>query len=245
MRMDRRYRFVAAGVVAVAGLLLAACGGGGGDRGDAATATAESAAIQIEAPAERALVAVPFAVSGTANVFEAVLFVQVIDSTGVLCERRVQATSGTGTPGAWSTTLAFPPPAADREITLRAFSRGPKDGSEENLVTRTVTVSSALPPIVIEAPACGYRTVAASVLAVSGSASVFEGSLQVEVRDTTGAVVAAKTVQTAGAPERGQWTTSLDVSELQPGAYEVVAYSISPKDGSAENVFAVPFFKES
>ena len=161
-----------------------------------------------------------------------------------MCERNVQATSGTGTLGTWSTTLAFAPPSSDQPVTLRAFSRSAKDGSEENVVSRTVTVSATLPPIVIESPACGHRTIAQSLISVSGTASVFEGSLLVDLRDPSGAVLATKTVQTVGAPGRGSWTTSFDVSTLPAGVFEAVAYSISAKDGSVENVFAVSFFKE-
>jgi hypothetical protein len=66
------------------------------------------------------------------------------------------------------------------------------------------------------------------------------GSLQVGC-DADGSVVATKTVQTVGA--RGDWQTAFDVGALTGGAYQVVAYSISAKDGSTVNVFAVPFFK--
>ena len=240
--MRRRSRRTIALMVAVGALLLAACGGDGAD-GDVTPEPTASGAIAISVPAEGAAVTVPFEVSGDANVFEAALVLQALDPAGtVLCERRVQATSGTGTPGTWSTTLAFTPPAADEAVTLKAFSRSARDGAEENVVTRAVTVSAELPAIVIEAPACG-GTISQSTIEVSGTASVFEGSLLVELREGSGAVLASKTAQTVGAPERGPWQASFNVPSLPAGAYEAVAYAISAKDGTAENVFAVPFFK--
>jgi len=203
-----------------------------------------SGTITIDAPPRDAQVAVPFEVSGEANVFEGALAVQAIDAAGtVVCEHRVQATSGTGTPGAWSATLAFAPPPSEQDVTLRAFSRSAKDGSEENVVTRTVRVSPDLPAIVVESPRCGATSIAQSVIAASGTASVFEGSLQVELRDATGTVLATRTVQTVGAPDRGNWAINFDVGALPAGSYEFVAYSISAMDGAVENVFAVPFLK--
>ncbi|MBI5288286.1 MAG: Gmad2 immunoglobulin-like domain-containing protein [Chloroflexi bacterium] len=241
--MTLRYRRLIWMSVAAGALVLSACGGDG-DVDDATPSPAPSGAITIDAPENDAQVSVPFEVSGEANVFEAALVLQALDPGGaVLCEQQVQATSGTGTPGTWSATLAFPPPASEREVTLRAFSRSAKDGSEENVVTRPVRVRPDLPAIVVEAPRCGVTTIAQSVVTASGTASVFEGSLQVELRDATGTVVATKTVQTVGAPERGDWATAFDVGPLPAGQYEVAAYSISAKDGSVENEFAVPFFK--
>jgi hypothetical protein len=202
-----------------------------------AAATAEPGNITIDTAGDR----IPLTVSGTANVFEAVLFVQVIAGDEVVCDRRVMASAGTGTRGDWQTTLAFPPPRAQSVVTVRAYSRSPRDGAEENAVTRDVTLSDASPPIVIESPLCNADVQALGTLDVSGTAMVFEATLQVELVDADGAVVQSNVVTaSAGAPETGTWTTTFDLAGVPTGAYEVIAYEESAADGSRQHEFAVP-----
>jgi hypothetical protein len=240
-------------------VVLAACDGNDDDEDPtppASTATPATAptpasedtpgpdeAIVIDEPAAGDDVAVPVAMSGTANVFEAVLFVQALDAAGeVICERRVMASAGTGTVGVWDTTVAFPPPEEDTPITLRAFSRSPRDGAEENSVTREVTVVADTPEIVVEEPTCNQDFALDGSLIASGVARVFENSLIVELRDSEGAVLEMAVV-TADAPDIGtfgDWETTIDLAGIPAGAYDLVAYSISAQDGSVENVFSVP-----
>ncbi len=241
----------------VIGGALSACGSGGGASATSTPGsgptpasssaaspapTVASAAISINVPHAGASVRVPFEISGAANVFEAVLFVQVTGADGrALCERRVQATSGTGTPGTWASVMAFPPPAAAAPVTIRAFSRSPRDGSEENAVTRSVQVSAETPAIVIAEPRCNADIAQGAALAVNGTARVFEATLMVELRDATGTVVRTALVTAdAGAPDRGRWNTTLDLATVVAGAYDLVAYSISARDGTPENIFAIP-----
>lgn len=70
---------------------------------------------------------------------------------------------------------------------------------------------------------------AGSRLTVSGTASVFEATVGVEVR--RGVEVLARTTATAspGAPGRGAWTATLSVP---PGSYVVAAYGSAAKDGA-------------
>ena len=208
----------------------------------APAATVASAAIGIDRPAAGASVRVPFEITGTANVFEAALVVQVIGGDGrALCERRVQATSGTGAPGTWATIMAFPPPAAAAPATIRAFSRSPRDGAEQNAVTRSVQVSAEPPSIVIAEPRCNADIAQGSTLTVSGTARVFEATLTVELRDASGtALRTALVTADAGAPDTGRWSTALDLATVVAGTYELVAYSISARDGTPENIFAIP-----
>ncbi|MBI5285208.1 MAG: hypothetical protein HY874_08960 [Chloroflexi bacterium] len=205
-------------------------------------ATTAASAISIDEPRAGASVRVPLVISGAANVFEAVLFVQVTGVDGrALCERRVQATSGTGTPGTWATIMAFPPPASPAPVTIRAFSRSPRDGSEENAVTRSVQVSAEPPAIIIAEPRCNTDIAQGSTLTVNGTARVFEATLMVELRDAAGVVVKTALVTAdAGAPDTGHWSTTLDLATVVAGAYELVAYSTSARDGSPENIFAIP-----
>jgi hypothetical protein len=238
------------------GVALSACGSSGGASPTSTpappptatssvpspTATAASTAISIDVPRAGASVRVPFEISGTANVFEAALVVEVIGADGrPLCERRVQAMSGTGTPGTWTTIMAFPPPASAAPVTIRAFSRSPRDGSEQNAVTRSVQVFAEAPAIVIAEPGCNTDIAQGSTLAVNGTARVFEATLTVELRDAAGTVVRTALVTAdAGAPDTGRWTTTLDLGTVVAGAYELVAYSVSARDGTPENIFAIP-----
>jgi hypothetical protein len=205
--------------------------------------TSTSAAIVLSQPLSGASVLSSFPASGAANVFESVLFVQLLDDAGkVTCERRVMAASGTGTPGEWTTQISIPPPASAAPATIRAYSRSARDGSEENAVTRSITISNEAIPIVIASPLCDAQVQALSQLDVRGTASVFEAALSVELRDEQlGTVLETKVVTaTAGAPETGQWQTTFDLASVPTGAYEIVAYSISARDGSRQNEFAIP-----
>ena len=210
----------------------------------AATGTAGAGGlITIDAPVEGSTVGVPIPVSGTANVFEGVLQVALLDPAGAtVCQRRVQATSGTGTQGTWETTVAFPPPAAAQAMTLRAFDYSAKDGSEENIVTRGVTVSSDLPRIVIETPRCNATFGPTAAIEVTGTALVFEAALTVELRDAFGRAFLQQHITATSGTERGTWAASFDLSQLPAGGgpYDIVAYDLSAADGSVENEFSVP-----
>jgi hypothetical protein len=199
-------------------------------------------AIAINAPLGGQQVRPPFRVEGVADVFEAALVVQVVGPDGkVLCERAVQATSGSGTAGTWQTTMAFAPLKEGGAGTVRAFDRSAKDGSEENVVTRAIQITNEVAPIVITSPGCNAQVQAQTALEVSGTASVFEAALLVDLRDRAGAVIKTQQVMaSAGAPDTGTWTTSFDLAALPTGDYEIVAYNTSARDGSVQNVFAIP-----
>ncbi len=100
-----------------------------------------SPVILIESPAIGDVVTSPITVTGTANTYEAVFQIQVIDAGGhAILTQRVQATSGTGTRGTFSSAITLP---ADLHgaATLRAFEYSPKDGSPINTVEVPITVS--------------------------------------------------------------------------------------------------------
>jgi hypothetical protein len=77
------------------------------------------------------------------------------------------------------------------------------------------------------------RGAAGAAMLVSGTASVVEATVAVEVR--RGAAVVARTTATAsvGAPGRGAWSARVSVP---PGEYVVAAYEVSAKDGSPVGV---------
>jgi hypothetical protein len=178
--------------------------------------------------------------SGDANVFEGALTIDALGNAAglVLCTRHVQATSGTGTPGTWEGILAFPPPADAVPITLRAYTFSAMDGSMQDVVERSVTVSNEQPAIVITTPTCA-EDVPAGTLTVSGMALVFEAVLHVDIRDASGAAVRTQRVMAESGTEFSPWTATLDLTGLTAGFYDVVAYDLSAEDGSIENEFPV------
>lgn len=246
-----------------AALVFASCGDD--DDGSAATPTAGATAtvvaptasptangarplISINEPAEGAAVSVPMQISGEANVFEGVLKVEVLDRSGDrLCRRTVQATSGTGTPGTWETTIAFDPDRAVRvgeegpvPVTIRAFDFSARDGAEENIVLREVTIDPQPPAIVIASPECEADVAQGASILVRGVAEVFEAALTVELRDAFGRTPLTVNVMALSGAERSTWTTTLDLTGIDAGAYEIVAFSLSAEDGSVQDEFAVP-----
>jgi hypothetical protein len=95
---------------------------------------------------------------------------------------------------------------------------------------------SYAPIILIDTPAAGATV--AETFTVSGSAEVFEASLVVElVRE--GKVLEKQTVTaSAGAPDRGTFSTSLHAPS--PGSAAVVAFAPSAEDGSPQHEVEVP-----
>ena len=70
---------------------------------------------------------------------------------------------------------------------------------------------------------------AGSRLTVSGTASVAEAAVGVEVRHGGEVLARATATASAGAPGRGEWTATLSVP---PGSYVVAAFERSAKDGA-------------
>jgi hypothetical protein len=188
----------------------------------------------------------PVQMSGTANTFEAALTVDALDASGnTLCIRNLTASSGSGTPGTWETALAFPPPDGDVAVTLRAYTFSAADGATENLVERPVIVSADHPVIFISEPACGATVSSGELLAVSGQAFVFEAALTVELRDASGSPFASQDVMAARGDEESPWATLLAIpAGLAAGAYDLVAYDLSARDGAIENEFSIQVFVE-
>ena len=93
-----------------------------------------SPAVLVERPRWSASVSAPLRVTGTAEVFEAVFFLEVRDSADrVLVTRRVMAPMVSGPRGAFDVQLAFAAPASGTG-TLVAFTRTAKDGSRHEEV---------------------------------------------------------------------------------------------------------------
>jgi hypothetical protein len=203
--------------------------------------TATAPAIVIGSPAEGETVSVPFTVSGEANTFEAALTVEVVDQSGTgMCVRQLTATSGSGTPGTWEGTLAFPPELDPLPVMLRAYAHSAKDGSIIDLVEYPITIAPDRPPIILTSPACYQVYDRGGLMMVTGTAALFEAALTVDVRDASGTTVATLQVTADECCVESNFSSSLTLpSDIPPGLYDVVAYSLSAKDGSVENEFPV------
>lgn len=213
----------------------------------AASPTADrEPAITLGEPAEGSTVQIPFTMTGTANVFEAVFHIQVLAPNGrTLCARRMMASTGTGTPADWTTKVAFAFPVGvtgNLPVRLRAFDYSAKDGAEENVVERTVNVSPVEPKIVIVEPPCNVNASKTQPLPVNGFAEVFEAALTLELHDEAGETVLTKSILSAEGQTRAPFSTTLDLTDpaIVPGRYDLVAVSFSPRDGARENEFAIP-----
>ena len=101
----------------------------GGPFGDAGLVPS----ILLESPRPGDEIESPVRLTGSANVFEAVFRVEVVDGEGlIVAEERVMATSGTGTPGTFDVTIDFEPqrPGLGAIVT---FVLSAKDGSREDV----------------------------------------------------------------------------------------------------------------
>jgi Sporulation and spore germination/Immunoglobulin-like domain of bacterial spore germination len=94
------------------------------------------------------------------------------------------------------------------------------------------------PLILVESPLPGETVT--SPLHVRGSANVFEATFQLEVQDTSGAVLWKHFVTaSSGAPERGTFDVSIPL-HAAPGPIRVVAYDENQANGQRENEVVVP-----
>jgi germination protein M len=90
----------------------------------------QSPSILVESPTLGQTVGSPLRVTGTANVFEAVFGINVVDADGLeLLDQTVQATSGTGTRGTFDVTLNFTVAKAGPGQ-LVVYYDSPKDGAK-------------------------------------------------------------------------------------------------------------------
>ena len=99
-----------------------------------------SQAILVERPAWRGTLSGGTVIRGSANVFEAVFRLQVRDaSRKLVMDRRVQASSGTGTRGTWRVAASLGGAAAGTG-SLRVFAESAKDGRPVDVVTVPVVL---------------------------------------------------------------------------------------------------------
>jgi len=93
-----------------------------------------SPAILVESPTLGNTVSSPVRITGTANVFEAVFRINIVDWDGlIIADQVVTATSGTGTRGTFDVTIPFTLRKAGPGSII-VFAESPKDGSQINIV---------------------------------------------------------------------------------------------------------------
>jgi germination protein M len=93
-----------------------------------------SPAILVETPTRDDSVRSPLRITGTANVFEAVFRINVVDSDGlIIADQVVTAASGTGTRGTFDVTIPFTVDRAGLGA-LIVFAESPKDGSQIDVI---------------------------------------------------------------------------------------------------------------
>ena len=96
-----------------------------------------------------------------------------------------------------------------------------------------------LPPIVVLDPVIGQRVT--SPITVTGTANVFEATVNVRLLDATGGQIAtAFTTASCGSGCRGDFRIRLPYRSGRGRAATVEVYWVSPKDGSSLDVVAVP-----
>jgi hypothetical protein len=125
--------------------------------------------------------------------------------------------------------------AAEIVYTLTQFSTVQRvDVGGRKALTRD-DFASYVPPIFVESPAAGAEV--PGTFHVSGTASVFEATLVVQlVRD--GKVIEKRSVTASeGAPGRGTFDTTFTAT---PGALTVAAFSPSAADGTPQHEVDVP-----
>jgi Immunoglobulin-like domain of bacterial spore germination len=95
--------------------------------------------------------------------------------------------------------------------------------------------------IVVESPEPGASV--SSPVTISGTASVFEGTVQLRIRDADGEVIArAFATASAGAPERGEFSREVEftVEEAQDGVIEAFEQNVaSPQESPERELFKV------
>jgi hypothetical protein len=89
-----------------------------------------------------------------------------------------------------------------------------------------------LAPIWVERPATGTTVPADRAVVASGTASVFEATVQWRLTRSGAEVTKGFTTASTGAPGRGTWT--VDLGRLPAGAYTFTAFAQSAEDGRVQ-----------
>jgi hypothetical protein len=126
-----------------------------------------------------------------------------------------------------------PSPAPTRTST-------PTTAASPTAAPSATALSSAKGNITVTRPLPNARV--SSPLVISGEASVFEAALQWRVADSAGRVLAQGiTSASVGAPGRGTFTVTATFAPPAADLFgSVEVFSVSPKDGSVDEIVRVP-----
>jgi germination protein M len=126
-------------------------------------------------------------------------------------------------------------------VLLRVDGRPPKvagDLLDAAKPLRRSNFEQVTPAILVESPTPGENVT--SPLHISGSANVFEAVFRVELRAEAGSLLASARVQaTSGTGTRGGFGVTVPFTEADGRGF-LVAFEVSPKDGSRQNVVRLP-----
>jgi Immunoglobulin-like domain of bacterial spore germination len=189
-----------------------------GDRADPIRAAVDALAVPPADPDYRsAWLGVPAALR-RAGTTETVTFAAAPALAGAGAEMAVQQVVYTVT-------------AADPAVTtVRVVAPGLPAALTATAVRRAGELD-VLAPVWVLAPADGAA--AGAPMTVSGTASVFEATVSIEVRRGSAVVARATATASAGAPRRGDWSATVSVP---PGDYVVAAFEVSEKDDALVGV---------
>jgi hypothetical protein len=98
--------------------------------------------ILVQSPRIGERVSNPVHISGTADVFEAVVSIAILDQQGkVIASTFTMATCGTGCRGTWETDVAYDVPSTQHGM-IRVYEVSAMDGSEIHVVNIPVTLTA-------------------------------------------------------------------------------------------------------
>jgi Immunoglobulin-like domain of bacterial spore germination len=204
----------------------------------------ERAAIVVERPGSGKAVSSPISISGTANVFEAVVSFRLVGDGGIeLASGHAMASCGTGCRGSYEASLKYVV-SGDQSATLEVFEASAKDGSPINVVRVPVMLAgSTFAPdqggILVDAPKAGVTL--SSPISVTGKANVFEANVSLRLLDEDGNERASTfATATCGTGCWGDFQATIEysVDHQQQGMLEV--YQASAEDGSPLDLVRIP-----
>jgi hypothetical protein len=113
------------------------------------------------------------------------------------------------------------------------------DGDPAGAAVGRDAYTDLLPPIVVLNPVIGQRVT--SPITVTGTADVFEATVNVRVLDPAGRPLAtAFTTAACSGGCRGQYRVTISYRSADAGPGTVEVYWVSPEDGARRHVVAVP-----
>jgi len=207
--------------------------------------TPPAAPIEVESPVAGASITSPVVVSGTADVFEATVSIEVRDEMGrVVGSGFATAACGTGCRGDYETRVRF---EVDHEQagTIVAYQANPSDQGHRRLFPVTVPVTlfpsspSPTAAIVVDEPIENARV--SSPALISGTADVFEGTVSIRILDENGAILSEDfTTATCGSGCLGTYKTRVrfQIDHKQRGSIQV--FESSAENGEPLHMVEIP-----